>query len=204
MDESWNAPIGIHYDNYATADYTQIPRTGKTLLKLFRRCVAADNVVTVDYTRTWKTVFKSPKKRISSYFFFFSSFSSDFFVTRLTPSLIIRSARRRIPSRLSLSFPSRQKTRFPGFICLLTLYIQVDRHFVAAVSVRGYAEVSRAVLSARAYKLERADYAVGRVLLLKRVPIVGKFLLQVCAHLLPKYLQGMITLRLATEGSARA
>lgn len=105
---------------------------------------------------------------------------------------------------MSLSFPSRQETRFPGFICLLTLYIQVDRHFVAAVSVRGYAEVSRAVLSARAYKLERADYAIGRVLLLKRVPIVGKFLLQVCAHLLPKYLQGMITLRLATEGSARA
>lgn len=107
------------------------------------------------------------------------------------------------PADVDVTTSFLDHVKIPGEIRRL-LYIQVDRHFVAAVSVRGYAEVSRAVLSARAYKLERADYAVGRVLLLKRVPIVGKFLLQVCAHLLPKYLQGMITLRLATEGSARA
>lgn len=77
-------------------------------------------------------------------------------------------------------------------------------HFVATISVRGYAEVSRAVFSTRAYKLERADAAVGGVLLLQRIPIVGQFLFQVCAHLLPDYFQWMIALRFATQRRARA
>ena len=96
----------------------------------------------------------------------------------------------------------RCEIRFPASV--LTLYVQVNRHFVAAVSVRGYAEVPRAVLSTRAYELEGADAAVGGVLLLQRVPIVGQFLLQVCAHLLPNYFQRVVALRLAAQRRARA
>lgn len=153
---------------------------------------------------------RSLNPRETDFLLFFFPPSPDFLSTHYaTRTVINNSFRKEENSKPIVSrFPRviAKEIRFPGIriICLFTLYVQVDRHFVAAISVRGYAEVSRAVLSTRAYKLERADYAVGRVLLLKRVSIVGKFLLQVCAHLLPKYLQGMITLRLATKGSARA
>lgn len=165
----------------------------------------ADNVVTADYRAREKRSLNPREKRFLLFFFFFFS-SSDFLSTHYaTHTVINNSFRENSTSRLSLVSPASSRRKYDfRIIYLLTLYVQVDRHFVAAVSVRGYAEVSRAVLSTRAYKLERADDAVGRVLLLKRVPIVGQFLLQVGAHLLPKYLQGMIALRLAAQGRARA
>lgn len=69
------------------------------------------------------------------------------------------------------SLSSSSEIRFPASVP--TLYVQMNCHFVATISVRGYAEVSRAVFSSRAYKLERADAAVGGVLLLQCIPIVG-------------------------------
>lgn len=93
--------------------------------------------------------------------------------------------------------------RFPGSIDSLTLYVQVNRHFVAAVRVRRDAKISAAVLATGAHKFQRANTTIRGVLFLQCVPIVSEFLLQVRARLFPQYLQRVITLRLAAQRCAR-
>lgn len=66
------------------------------------------------------------------------------------------------------------KSRPVGFIgSPRTLNVKMNRHLVAAVSVGRDAEVSSAVLATGADETENADGAVGGVVLLQSVTIVG-------------------------------
>lgn len=80
----------------------------------------------------------------------------------------------------------------------------MNRHLVAAVSVGRDAKVPSAILAAGADEAENADYAVGGVVLLQSITIVGKLRIQLGACFLPDYLQRMVALRLATQRGIRA
>lgn len=85
-----------------------------------------------------------------------------------------------------------------------TLNIKMNRHLIAAISVGRDAKVPSAVFATSANKAENANSAVGRVVLLQAVTIVGKLRIQLGACFLPDYLQRMVALRLATQRSIRA
>lgn len=80
----------------------------------------------------------------------------------------------------------------------------MNRHLVAAVSVGRDAEVPSAVLATGTDKTENADRAVGGVILLQSITIVGQLGIQLGACFLPDYLQRMVALRLATQRCIRA
>lgn len=102
-------------------------------------------------------------------------------------------------SKESLLESSWQFVRLPR-----TLNIKVNRHLVAAISVGRDAKIPSAVFAAGANKAENADDAVGRIVLLQAITIVGKLRIQLGACFLPDYLQRMVALRLATQRSVRA
>lgn len=80
----------------------------------------------------------------------------------------------------------------------------MNRHLVTAVGVGGNAEIPAAVLSAGADETEDADGAVGRIVLLQSVTVVGQLRLQLRAGFLPDYFQGMVALRFAAQRGVRA
>lgn len=80
----------------------------------------------------------------------------------------------------------------------------MNGHFVAAVSVGRDAKVPSAVLAASTDETENADGAVGGVVLLQGITIVGKLRIQLGACFLPDYLQRMVAFRFATQRGIRA
>lgn len=70
---------------------------------------------------------------------------------------------------------------------VLTLYIQVNRHLVAAIGVRRDAEISSTVFPISTDESQGADSTLCRVLLFQRVSVVGQLLLQLRPVLFPKY-----------------